>query len=135
MNKLRGLYAITDSQLLADVPAVADWLAGVEGERLVVGNYVYADGATNARVATAVDALSRRLVEQRQDTALAFLATPTDVFAVPADAVRQSVGAYESRSRTAKLLGRPLRTVSGGRLLRRSYVAGSDPGVNDSLVP
>ena len=123
------------ADLLADVPAVADWLAGVEGQRLVVGNYVYADGATNARVATAVDALSRRLVEQRQNTALAFLATPTDVFAVPADAVQQSVGAYESRSRTAKLLGRPLRTVSGGRLLRRSYVADSDPGVNDSLVP
>ena len=28
-----------------------------------------------------------------------------------------------------------MRTVSGGRLLRRGYVKGSDPGVNDSLVP
>jgi hypothetical protein len=25
--------------------------------------------------------------------------------------------------------------VSGGRLLRRSYVPGADPGINDSLVP
>ncbi len=38
------------------------------------------------------------------------------------------------RSRGAKLLGRPLRTVSGGRLLQRAYVPGTDPGIADSLV-
>ena len=35
----------------------ADWLAGLAGT-LVLGNYVYADGATNVRVAMAVDAMS-----------------------------------------------------------------------------
>ena len=30
--------------------------------------------------------------------------------------------------------GRPLRTLSGGRLLRRAYLPGADPGINDSLV-
>ena len=34
--------------------------------------------------------------------ALAFLATPTDVFAVPGDAVAHSVLAYEGRSRLGK---------------------------------
>lgn len=121
--------------LLADAPTIAAWLDSVAGtDQLVVGNYVYADGATNVRVSTAVDVLSTRLVAQRPDTALAFLATPTDVFAVPGDAVRQSTLAYEQRSRTAKVLGRPLRTLSGGRLLRRAYVPGSDPGISDSLV-
>ncbi|HEU4545592.1 MAG TPA: hypothetical protein VFR88_04800 [Microlunatus sp.] len=122
--------------LLADAPTVADWLAEVaRGTQLVVGNYVYADGATNVRVATAVDVLSTRLLRDRADTALAFLATPTDVFAVPADAVRAATEAYDDRSRTAKVLGRPLRSLSGGRLLRRAYVAGADPGINDSLIP
>jgi hypothetical protein len=120
--------------LLADVPVVVDWLVGQPGE-LVVGNYVYADGGTNVRVSMAVDELSRRLVAARDDVALAFLATPTDVFAVPGDAVEQSTRRYEGRSGRAKVLGRPLRTVSGGRLLRRQYVPGVDPGVNDSLVP
>ncbi|NUR07416.1 MAG: hypothetical protein HOQ45_10425 [Nocardioidaceae bacterium] len=120
--------------LLADVPAVADWLAEQPGS-LVVGNYVYADGATNVRVAVAVDELSRRLLEARDDVALAFLATPTDVFAVPGDAVAESTRRYDGRSSRATWLGRPLRTVSGGRLLRRQYVPGTDPGVNDSLVP
>ena len=31
-------------------------------------------------------------------------------------------------------LARPLRTLSGGRLLRRAYLPGADPGVSDSLV-
>ncbi len=56
------------------------------------------------------------------------------MFAVPADAVAQSTRAYEGRSARAKALGRPLRALSGGRLLRRAYVAGADPGVIDSLV-
>ena len=119
--------------LVGDVPAAADWLAGIGGP-LVLGNYVYADGAANVRVSAAVDALTVRLQAARDDLALAFLATPTDVFAVSADAVAQSVRAYASRSRGAKLAGRPLRTLSGGRLLRRAYLAGADPGINDSLV-
>ncbi|MGD9957908.1 hypothetical protein [Nocardioides sp.] len=122
------------ADLTTDVPAVAAWLAGLE-PRLVLGNYVYADGAANVRVSVAVDELSTRLLEQRPDTALAFLATPTDVFAVPGEAVAQSVLAYENRSRGAKLVSRPLRAVSAGRLLRPAYVPGSDPGVIDSLVP
>ncbi len=36
--------------------------------------------------------------------------------------------------RGAKLAGPPLRTLSGGRLLRRAYLPGADPGINDSLV-
>ncbi|SET94297.1 hypothetical protein [Geodermatophilus poikilotrophus] len=121
------------ADLITEVPAVADWLTGLPG-RLVLGDYVYADGATNVRVSTAVDALTVRLAAARNDVALAFLATPTDVFAVPPDAVAQSVRAYAGRSRAAKLLGRPLRTLSAGRLLQRAYLPGSDPGVLDSLV-
>ena len=119
--------------LISDAPAVADWLGRLDG-RLVLGNYVYADGATNVRVSTAVDAVTVRLLEERPDLALAFLATPTDVFAVPAEAVQHSAQAYSGRSALAKLVGRPLRTLSAGRLLRRAYVPGVAPGISDSLV-
>jgi hypothetical protein len=122
------------ADLIGEVPEVAEWLAGVPGG-LVLGNYVYADGATNVRVSVAVDALTLRTAADRPDLALAFLATPTDVFAVPREAVEFSVTAYDRRSTAAKLLGRPLRTLSAGRLLRRAYVPGADPGINDSLVP
>ena len=120
--------------LTGDVPTIADWLASVDGP-LILGNYVYADGAANVRVASAVDALTVRLQGRRSDVALAFLATPTDVFAVPADAVAQAVSTYRSRSVTARLGSWPLHTLSGGRLLRRAYPPGADPGVCDGLVP
>jgi hypothetical protein len=119
--------------LVREIPDAADWLAGLDGP-LVLGNYVYAPGAANVAVSAAADALTMRLQAVRGDVALAFLATPTDVFAVPADAVAQSVGAYAVRSRTAKLAGRPLRAVSRGRLLQRAYAPGADPGISDSLV-
>jgi hypothetical protein len=120
--------------LTGDVPAIADWLTGVDGP-LVLGNYVYADGAANVRVASAVDALTVRLQAGRRDVALAFLATPTDVFAVPADAVAQAVSAYLARSLTARVGGWPLHALSGGRLLRPAYPPGADPGICDGLVP
>jgi hypothetical protein len=117
----------------SEVPEVADWLAGLRGT-LVLGNYVYADGAANVRVCAAADTLTLRLQAAREDLALAFLATPTDVFAVPAEAVAHSVRAYGNRSAPVKLASRPLRALSGGRLLRRAYRPGSDPGISDNLV-
>ena len=69
-----------------EVPAVAEWAATLAG-RPVLGNYVYADGGTNLRLSAASDALATRLTARRPDTVLAFMATPTDVFAVPPEAV------------------------------------------------
>jgi hypothetical protein len=120
--------------LISDVPAVAEWLDGLDGQ-LVLGNYIYADGAANVRACAAVDALTMRLQARRADLALGFLATPTDVFAVPADAVEQSLRAYAARPRAAKLAARPLQLLSGGRLLSRGYLPDAGPGINDSLVP
>src|SRR5829696_5390301 len=124
----------TGGDLVHDLGAVTQWVADLDGP-LVIGNYVYADGETNVRVSMAVDALSRRVVaaKGRDDVTLAFLATPTDVFAVPGSAVERSVDSYAHR-RTSKLLRIPLRTLSGGRLLRRNYLPGQDPGINDSVV-
>ncbi|MGX6450021.1 hypothetical protein ACVU7I_18445, partial [Patulibacter sp. S7RM1-6] len=129
-----GLADRAGADLLHHLPAVAAWLAEQDGP-LVLGNYVYADGGTNVRVSVAVDALTARLRTLRDDVALAFLATPTDVFAVPAEAVDHATRRYDERSALAKVAGRPLRMASAGRLLRRPYAPGSDPGLNDTLVP
>ncbi|RYP87791.1 hypothetical protein EKO23_05245 [Nocardioides guangzhouensis] len=128
------LAPVAGADLLAEVPEVATWLGGVDG-RLVVGNYLYADGGTHVRVSVAADALATRVTRDRPDTGLAFLATPTDVFAVPRDAVEQSGRAYRERSGTAKVVGRPLRWATRGRLLHRAYPPDADPGIADSLVP
>ena len=72
----------------------------------MLGNYVYADGETNVRVSMAVDALTRQVVRDREDVALAFLAPPTDVFAVPPTAVARSVENYAQRH-TSRSCGCP----------------------------
>jgi hypothetical protein len=120
------------ADLLHEMNRVAVWLAGIDGP-LVLGNYVYADGAMHTRVTAAVDALTRRLLELRSDVGLAFLATPTDVFAVPAEAVVEATRRWAAREGIGRIR-RPLRVVSGGRLLARNYPPGADPGINDSLV-
>jgi hypothetical protein len=120
--------------LLIDVGAVAEWITNLE-ERVVLGNYVYADGVSNLRLSAAVDALTVSLQDTLPDLALAFLATPTDVFAVSPEVVAHALRAYENRPRLQKILGQPLRAVSGGRLLRRQYVPDVYPGIHDALVP
>ena len=120
------------ADLLHDVNRITGWLAGLDGP-LVLGNYAYADGALHVRVTAAVDALTTHLLRQRSDVALAFLATPTDVFAVPAEAVAEATRRWAAREGIGRIR-RPLRVVSGGRLLARNYPPGADPGINDSLV-
>ncbi|MBC7630114.1 hypothetical protein [Aeromicrobium sp.] len=121
------------ADLLTELAAVAHWFDEFSG-RLVLGNYCYADGSTHVRVSMAADALAAHLTRHRPDTALAFLATPTDTFAVPAAEVERATQAYGRRSAT-RLLRTPVRVVSGGRLLQRNYPPGADPGVCDALVP
>jgi hypothetical protein len=116
------------ADLLTEVPALADWLAGLPG-RPVLGQYAYADGSLHLRLSAAADVLAERVARQRAELALAFLATPTDTFAVPGATVAQATGAY-GRSRV-----RALGAVTRGRLLQPPYEPGADPGINDSLIP
>jgi hypothetical protein len=125
--------AAAGADLVRDSAAVADWLAELPGT-LTVGNYAYADGGMHVRLSAAADAITQRVAAARDDVGLAFLATPTDVFVVPRDAVLHSAAAWDDRSRVARTFGRPLRVVSRGRLLHRSYRPDADPGICDALV-
>jgi hypothetical protein len=117
--------------LLTQIPDIRAWLETIDGP-LVVGNYVYADGANFVRVATAVDALVADLADAGKLAASAYLATPTDVYAVPAELARST--------RPGKERGRILRAVTGKRAYARQYeeeIAGDDGrrwSLADSLV-
>jgi hypothetical protein len=126
------------ADLTTEGAAVRAWLAGLPGP-LLVGNYAYADGAAFVRVAMAADAVIVTLQRERDDVALAYLATPTDVFAVPTDAVSMS------RSRQAPggargVVVRTVRTLSRSAAFRPAYRAtvvtedGRELGIADALV-
>jgi hypothetical protein len=124
----------TGADLLRDPAGVADWLAELPG-RLTIGNYTYADGAVHVLLAATVDAIGQHVRATRPDLALAFLATPADVFVVPHEVVEHARRAYDHRSTPGRLFGPLLRIASGGRLLEPAYRDAADPALVDALAP
>ncbi len=128
---------VAGADLLTQLPEVAGWIDGFAGD-LVLGNYLYADGATNVRLSLASDALGQHLLHHRSgDTTLAYLATPTDAFQVDADVVADSRERWEHHllARATRL---PLRLAN---LFQPNYPetlrddSGAIYAVADCLVP
>jgi hypothetical protein len=126
------------ADLIAEPATVRAWLESFD-RPLLVGNYAYADGADFVRVAMAADAIITVLQRRLDEVALAYLATPTDVFAVPPDAVAMA----RDRQRAGVLGGalpRLARTVTRGRAFVPNYRLtvtsedGRELGIADSLV-
>ncbi|MDQ3983113.1 MAG: hypothetical protein M3271_10590, partial [Actinomycetota bacterium] len=122
------------ADLLADTPEVGAWLRTLDGP-LIVGSYAYADGSAFLKLAGALDAVTAAVGRDRPGTPIAYLATPTDVFAVPMDVVERS------RAASVPAVGRVLRGLSRSRLFGSNYpsvVEGEDGrrwGIADALVP
>ena len=117
-----ALAEVSGADLITDLPEVCAWLAAADGP-LTLGNYVYADGAVHVQVAMAVDALCEHLTARRDDVSLAVLATPTDVFAVPEDAVAMAQERY-AEGGLRRRLEHGARMVSRGAVFSPNY-----PGV------
>ena len=133
-----GLAASAGVDLVTGLPELAAWLERLDGP-LTLGNYAYADGATHVRVSMAADALAVHLAEQRDDLSLAVLATPTDAFAVPADAVEMAQRRFDETG-LVRGVEAALRRVSRGRAFAPNYTGlvttreGLEVGIADSLV-
>lgn len=130
-----ALAAVAGVDVVRQLPELHTWLGEVEGP-FILGTYTYADGATHVRVALAADALAQALLAERSDVGLAFLATPTDVYAVPAEAVEESRRRWAARGLSG-LAQLPLRAV--GRFAP-NYPGTIDTergavGIADCLVP
>ncbi|TXH42135.1 MAG: hypothetical protein E6Q90_10310 [Actinobacteria bacterium] len=122
------------ADLIAQTPDVARLVAGIEGP-LVLGNYAYADGADHVRVSMAADALAVELAD-RADVMLAYLATPTDAFAVPWRDVEISQGRWDHRR--TRLVQPPLHLLGTFKRNYSDTITTSDGtrlGIADCLVP
>jgi hypothetical protein len=125
--------------LLVDAPAARQWLSGLAGP-LVLGNYAYADGAHFVRVAMAADAIAATLLQTRDDVSLAYLATPTDVFAVPPEVVADAGARTATTSVAWRLLDSPMRIGTAGRAFVPHYGStvrdstGRELGIADTLI-
>ncbi|HYO60686.1 MAG TPA: hypothetical protein VEU29_02175 [Actinomycetota bacterium] len=122
------------ADLLSQTPEIAAWLRSFDGP-MVLGTYAYADGSTFLKVAGALDSIIVTLQRERDDVSIAYLATPTDVFAVPAEVVERS------RARATSMFGRGARGLSRAKVFAPNYPAtiegegGRTWGLADALVP
>ncbi len=133
-DDLGALAQHAGADLLTDIAELGEWLADLPGSP-VLGTYVYADGGSHVRLSVAADLLAQRLRRRRPETALAYLATPTDTFAVPAEAAAMARARYARRGVVSRSAGGALRAMSGGRLLAPQYAADEEVAVHDALVP
>jgi hypothetical protein len=135
----RQLASVAGANLLTMAPELRSWLASLDGP-LCIGGYAYLHGRDHVRVEVAMDAIMEDLAAQRQDVSLAFLLTPTDVFAVPVEAGGAAQQRF-SQPGLSQAWRRPLHALTGGRLYAPNVSREAvDPdgrcyGVYDGVVP
>lgn len=108
------------ADVVEDLPNLASWIATEavpsDARRLVVGSYLYLDGANFVRVAAASDFLGAAVRAMRPEAVLAYLCSPTEPYCVPAAAVSASAEASRTRMWTHPADG-VLRAASLGSAL------------------
>lgn len=113
------------------------WLSDAgAGSDLVIGMYAYADSAAHVQVTAAADLVIQQMLAARPDTALSWLATPTDAYLVPAEVVSVGKQAWTDRG-WVRHLQKPVNLATRGMFFEPSYarVAADGRGLADILVP
>lgn len=127
------------ADLLKQAPAIRDWVEASFAGALDIAAHGYVDGERHVRLALAMD-LVQAIAERRAGSTLAFMATPTDVFAVPRATAEASQRRWGDRPAASRGMQLPLRLAAGERFFQPNIdhlvaTAGGDVyGVVDSLV-
>lgn len=130
-----ALAAAAGADVITEAPEIAAWLLQFD-EPLLIGDYVYASGSTHMRTSAAVDAIIATMLERRPQTGVAYLATPTDTYAVPGHAVDASSQGFKGSSRIVAMA----RGLGGKRVFRANYErthvmpTGRRYGIFDGLI-
>ena len=125
--------------LLADAPRAAAWVTGQPGPWDVAA-LGYLDGERHVRLSLAMDMVQAAACRADARTTLAWMATPTDVFAVPEATAERAMSAFAARPAMRRALQMPVRLASGDRLFHpnveslHTSAGGQRYGVVDSLV-
>ena len=135
-DDVETLVNMAGADIIAQAPEIRGWLRSIDQD-FVIGNYGYADGALHVRLSMAVDAIAVDVLKERPGTTLAFLATPTDAFAVPEEALRASRAAWKD-NKIARATRRPLKLANLFQPNYRNTVTneyGHEVGIADCIVP
>jgi hypothetical protein len=127
------------ANLITEAPGIAAWITGFSGP-LDVASLAYLDGERHVRVAMGMDMVVQAACVANPQTTLAFLATPTDMFAVARETAQAAMDAYKERPLTSRTLQSSLHLATGDRFFQpniEEFVRGPSGvqyGVADSMV-
>jgi len=127
------------ANLLTQTPEIAQWLAQ-NPHQLDLAAIAYLDGEKHVRVSVAMDAIMQYVSEQKADTSLMYMCTPTDVYAVPEEVITASEQKFNGRSKTQQMLSKSISTLSRQYFFKKNLhgLVSSDNnkeyGIADCLV-
>ena len=127
------------ANLLTQTPEIAHWLAQSQ-HQLDLAGVAYLDGEKHVRVSMAMDSIMRYVSEQKSDTSLMFMCTPTDVYAVPKEVIEAATDKNQQRSTLQKRLTKGIATLSGQYFFQNNHTQltpcnnGQHYGIADCLV-
>lgn len=99
MSNIEAVAEHAGCNLFTHTPMIRDWLMELyPGKPFTVGSYAYLDGALHVQVSLAMDAICRDLSENRKQTSLVYLCTPTDLHLIPAEAHEAAKQHYKEYS-------------------------------------
>jgi len=114
------MESIAGCNLLTQIPEIISWLLlQCPTKRLVLGSYAYLDSAAFVTVSLAMDAVASEVLRIRKDSALAYLCSPTDVFAIPHGARDESRKRFYERGTWAQSM---IQTLSRERVFEQNVV-------------
>mmetsp|Transcript_1280 Transcript_1280/g.2037 ORF Transcript_1280/g.2037 Transcript_1280/m.2037 type:complete len:513 (-) Transcript_1280:126-1664(-) len=122
-----AVASVAGADMLINTPEVKNWLVNLfPGKRLVIGSYIYLDGADHVRASVAMDAVAAGVLKARPETALTYLGTPSSYYPIPRAAAEDA----KRRQKTTKWWSGITSTCLG------PYVPITDePVVADALNP
>ncbi len=130
---------LAGGDMLTQAPEIAAWLRGL-GVPLDLLALAYLDGERHVRVSLAMDAIAAGVAAADARCTFGWMATPTDVFAVPQALAEDVMRSWNDRGTLKRLAQAGARAGSGGRSFAPHIEAlvdandGSRWGVVDGLV-
>lgn len=123
------------ANLLNQAPAIARWLRQFDTP-LDVGCLAYLHGEQHTRVSVAMDAIAEAVQQSDPASTLAYMATPTDSFAVPESVADRVMKAWQERSVITRMLQWPLRRYAFAPGVTKLYPCsnGKRYGIVDSTI-
>lgn len=127
------------ANLLTQTPEIAHWLIQSE-HQLDLAAIAYLDGEKHVRISMAMDSIMQYVSEQKADTSLMFMCTPTDVYAIPKEVVDASTLKLLTRSKSQRVISESISLISAKHFFQKNLDGlircenGHDYGIADCLV-